>query len=81
MSNTADAPPVPTLESFLRAEVAPRFQELVGAAEHKIATAQKELEDLRAAKGTIAWEIEGPSPSVRYVNIADGAMAHIGALG
>jgi len=74
MSNSADAPSIPTLESFLRAEVTPRFQELVDTAEGKVAAAQKELEDLRAAKGTMAWEIEGPSPTVRYVNIIDGAM-------
>jgi SCP-2 sterol transfer family protein len=74
MSDTTQTPQVPTLESFLRNDVSPRFQELLRAAEQKLAAARKELEDLQSAKGTIAWEVEGASPSLWYVNIADGAM-------
>jgi hypothetical protein len=65
---------IPSLDGYLRGEVAPRFRELVRAAEQKLAAAQKELDDLRAANGTIAWEIAGPTPAVWYVNIRDGEM-------
>jgi hypothetical protein len=74
MTETVAGSPPSTLEQFLQAEVAPRFQELVRAAEEKVASAQKELDDLRAASGTIAWEIEDASPVLRYVNIGAGAM-------
>ena len=69
----AQTPRTPTVEEFLQAQFVPRFHEQVQAAEQRLAAAQGEVEDLRAARGTIAWEISGAVP-LRYVDIADGAM-------
>ena len=66
---------VPTLEGYLQQSVAPRFAELVRGAEQRLTTAQREVDDLRAATGTIAWEITGATPARCYVNIAAGAMS------
>jgi hypothetical protein len=74
MPDTASLPQTPTLESYLRSQVAPRFHDLVTAAEQRLAAAQKELDDLRAATGTIAWEVSGDTPATWYLNIADGRM-------
>ena len=65
----------PALGDFLRQRVAPRFDEQVHAAEQRLAAAQREVEDLRAASGSIAWEITGAAPAAAYVNIANGTMA------
>jgi len=69
--NTTIPPP---LDEYLRANVAPRFRELVSGVEQRLAAAQRDLDDLRAAAGTIAWEIGGETPTVSYVNIANGEM-------
>ncbi len=65
----------PSLEEYLRAQIAPRFSQLVSGAEQRLAAAQRELEDLRAATGTMAWEVTGASPAIVYVNLAAGEMA------
>ena len=72
-----DAQPTspPSLDDYLRSRIAPRFGEMVRAAEQRLAAVQRELDDLRGARGTIAWEISGAPPSVCYINIADGAMS------
>jgi len=64
----------PPLGEFLRAQIAPRFGELVHAVEQRLAAAQRELDDLRAAAGTIAWEVDGAPPAVCYANITGGTM-------
>jgi putative sterol carrier protein len=61
-----------TLPDFLQSQVAPRFREMVNAAEQRLAQAQREVDDLRNARGTIAWEV-GDGPAA-YVNIAGGEM-------
>lgn len=66
--------PPPRLDDYLRDQIAPRFRQLVSATEQRVAAAQRELEDLRAARGTIAWEVIGTSPALWYVNIASGEM-------
>lgn len=73
MSETQPAS-APSLETYLQTKVTPRFGEQMRAAEQRLAEAQREVDDLRAASGTIAWQITGPSPAVAYVNIADGEM-------
>gem|GEM_PF-2545394 len=75
MAEVTDKVPVPQLEDYLRAQVVPRFGDLVRTAEQRAAAAQRELDDLRAAAGTMAWEVAGAAPLVRYINIADGVMA------
>jgi len=75
MSNADMQRPVPSLDEHLRTQVAPRFAELVKAATQRVVAAQRELEDLRAARGTIAWEVTSAPPTLRYVNLADGTMA------
>jgi len=74
MSDTPNSTPTPTMDAYLNATVAPRFAELVQAATQRANAAQRELDDLRAASGTIAWEISGPASEVCYANIADGAI-------
>ncbi len=64
----------PSLDEYLRNQVAPRFRQLVSAAAQRVAAAQRELEDLRTACGTMAWEVTGESPVVCYVNLANGEM-------
>jgi putative sterol carrier protein len=62
------------MDEYLRDQVAPRFRELVSATTQRVLAAQRELDDLRAATGTIAWEVGGAPPAVAYVNIAGGEM-------
>lgn len=69
----AQTPPV--LDNYLRQHVAPRFGDLVQAAREKFTTAQRELDDLMAAAGTMLWEVTGPTPARCYVNIDKGTMA------
>jgi len=68
-------PLTPSLDDHLRNQVAPRFRALVSAATERVAAAQRELADLRAASGTIAWEVTGAEPALRYANIRDGEMS------
>jgi hypothetical protein len=74
MTDAESTPAVPRLDDYLRGQVAPRFLQLLRAAEHRLAAAQREVDDLRGAAGTIAWEVSAPSPVVCYVNLADGEM-------
>lgn len=62
------------LDAYVRTHIAPRYQELLKTAQEKVAAAQRELEDLRAATGTMVWEVTGPSPARCFVNIANGEM-------
>ena len=78
MSDVETKLTVPSLEAYLRESIAPRFAELVRGAEQRLAAAQREVDDLRAASGTIAWELTSPVPVRYYVNITDGAM-NVGA--
>lgn len=65
---------VPDLEGFLAERIAPRFAEQVRETERRLAEIERQLADLRAAEGTIAWEVAGAPPVVRYVNISAGEM-------
>jgi len=65
---------VPSVEEFLAQRVAPRFAEQVRDLEKRLAELERQLADLRAAEGTIAWRIEGPETVVRYANFAGGEM-------
>ena len=56
MSDPSDSKPNPTIDDYLRDAVAPRFAELVRGAEQRLAAAQREVDDLRAAGGTMAWD-------------------------
>lgn len=67
-------PTPPVLDAYVRAHIAPRFHELLKAAQDKVAAAQRELDDLRAATGTMVWEVTGPAPARCYVNIDSGEM-------
>ncbi|MCX8073043.1 MAG: SCP2 sterol-binding domain-containing protein [Candidatus Binatia bacterium] len=69
-----EARPVPSLEEFLNQRIAPRFAEQVRDVEKRLAELERQLADLRAAEGTIAWEIQGSEPAVRYANFAAGQM-------
>jgi putative sterol carrier protein len=72
MAEPANRTP-PTLDGYLREHVAPRFHGLINAAEQKVTAAQQELEDLRAATGTMRWEVMGPTAAC-FVNISNGEM-------
>jgi len=69
-----EKPAVPSVADYLQAQVAPRFRDLVKGVEQRLAAAQRELDDLRAATGTMAWEITGSAPTTCYVNITNGEM-------
>ena len=69
----SDTPQVPSLAEFLEARVTPRFAAVVSEVERRLAQAQKELDDLRGAAGTICWLVEGAAPL--YFNFADGKAA------
>jgi putative sterol carrier protein len=60
----------PTAAQFLETQVVPRFVAAVADVERRLAQAQKELEDLRDAAGTICWSVEGGAPA--YFNFAGG---------
>ena len=74
MVDTSSSPAVPRVDEYLRVQIAPRFRDLVKGAEQRLAAAQREFEDLRAATGTMAWEVGGATPATCYVNIANGEM-------
>jgi len=73
-----DGQPIPTtppqLDDYLRERLAPRFRELVRAAEQRVASAQHALDDLQAAQGTVAWEITSTPPVICYINLGNGEM-------
>ncbi|GBD27366.1 hypothetical protein HRbin30_02713 [bacterium HR30] len=71
---SADAVQVPSLEEFLTRHIAPRFAEQVKELEKRRVEIERQLADLQAAEGTIAWEIQGPEPIVRYANFSSGQM-------
>lgn len=59
--------------SQLRERVASRFGELVQQTERRLEALRREVEDLRAARGTVQWEVEGVG--TWYLNVEDGAMS------
>lgn len=63
-----------SLPDFLRSKVASRFRDMVNKADQKVVQAQRAADDLRAAKGSIGWEISDGSRAKWFINIADGAM-------
>jgi hypothetical protein len=65
---------LPRLEEFLASRLAPRFAEQRTLIEQRLAEIHRQLEDLYAAQGTIAWEVESSPPAVCYANIAGGEM-------
>ncbi len=73
MAETPNPTP-PVLDAYVRTHIAPRFHELLKTAQDKVAAAQRELDDLRAATGTMVWEVTGPAPAHCYVNIDNGEM-------
>jgi hypothetical protein len=73
-AETTKTTPPPSIDEYLRSRIAPRFGELLRAAEQRLATAQREVDDLHAATGTIAWEVGEGTPVIHYVNIANGEM-------
>ena len=73
MTETPSQTP-PALETYVRTHIAPRYGDLLKTAAEKVAAAQRELDDLRAATGTMVWEVTGPTPARCYVNIGDGEM-------
>lgn len=74
MTDAETKPQVPLLDEYLRNQIAPRFRQLVSAAAQRVAAAQRELDDLRAADGTMTWEITGSPAAVCHINIAGGEM-------
>ena len=73
MAETSKQMPAP-LDGYLREHIAPRFHAVVNAAEQRVTAAQRDLDDLRAAAGTMRWEVTGPAPATCFVNIANGEM-------
>jgi hypothetical protein len=62
-----------SVKTFLAERVAPRFGETVRDAERRLEALQREVDDLRSARGTIAWEVE--SLGTWYLNIENGQMS------
>jgi len=60
------------VEAHLKERVAPRFGEVVQQAERRLEALRREVDDLRAARGTLQWEVEGVGTS--YLNLDEGAM-------
>lgn len=71
MSEPTQTLPLP---DFLRSKVAGRFRDMVAKADQKLAQAKREVEDLRSATGSIAWEVGDSRTSKWFVNMADGEM-------
>jgi putative sterol carrier protein len=61
------------IKTVLNARVAPRFADQVRDAQPRLEAAQREVDDLRAARGSIAWTVEGLGTV--YLNIDGGQMA------
>ncbi len=74
MTESETGESTPKIDAYLRERVTPRFRELVRAAEQRVAAAQRELDDLRGATATLAWEITGAVPVTCYINIGNGEM-------
>src|SRR5438445_11923031 len=74
MVNAEQPSAPPSVAEYVSAKIAPRFHEQVRTAEQRLTAAQRELDDLRAAAGTIVWEVTGPPEAVCYVSVADGVM-------
>ena len=60
------------IDAYLRTTIAPRFGQSVKDAVARVEALQREIADLRAARGSIAWEVTGEG--IWYLNLADGAM-------
>lgn len=71
--STDDRDRVPALREYLAAHAAPRFGAMLAEAQERLAAAQKEVAELRAARGTVRWCVEGAAAV--YLNLADGVMA------
>lgn len=65
---------IPTLQEFLKTRVAHKFSEMVAKADQRLAQARREVEDLQAATGTVAWEVGDPEPARWFANLAGGQM-------
>lgn len=61
------------MSAFVNEKVTPRFVQALADAQRKLEAAQRELDDLKNARGTLAWEVEGVGAV--YINIADGKMS------
>jgi putative sterol carrier protein len=61
------------VSGYLKERVAPRFGEILQQAEKRLQALEREVDDLRAARGTVAWEVEGIAPC--YLNVEAGAMS------
>jgi hypothetical protein len=63
-----------TLPDFLRSAVTPRFRDMVNKADQKLAQARREVDDLRSAQGSIAWEVGEGASSRWFINLTDGEI-------
>jgi putative sterol carrier protein len=64
--------PAQTLPDFLRTAIAVPFRDMVNQAEQRLEKASREVDDLRTARGSIAWEIGADPGSRWFVNIGGG---------
>lgn len=56
----------------LRARVASRFEQVTGDLQKRLEALQREVADLRAARGSVHFEVDGVGAA--YLNLADGRM-------
>ncbi|MBI4515112.1 MAG: SCP2 sterol-binding domain-containing protein [Deltaproteobacteria bacterium] len=63
---------IAAIEGYLRQQLAPRFGQIASAAAQRADPLLGEAHDLRAARGSIAWQVTGAG--TWYLNIAEGAM-------
>jgi hypothetical protein len=61
------------VETHLNERVAPRFAEVLQQAERRLEAVRREVEDLRAARGALQWEVE--DVGTWYLNLQDGSIA------
>jgi putative sterol carrier protein len=63
----------PTLAAVLNEKVAPRFAQVLSDAQRRLEALQREVDDLRAARGTLQWEVDGLGTC--YLNVDGGQVA------
>ena len=63
-----------SVEAHLQTAIAPRFGQIVAATAKQLDALQRDLADLRAARGSIEWQVDGEGGGTWFLNIADGAM-------